>query len=167
MHLMVLEICFAKFCSTLELIPDRPLCAWARMEPNNISTFYLWCRLTQCQKIKNTTSRKWNFTKMASHDLLNHLVLAVHTKYYNSLTPTSFCHSPFIIKYISLISMISCPVLKAMDRYLSDCAGLWNIPFGGKTFVLGDDFRQTLPIVSKAHNFGYCELLRQKLRPLK
>ena len=62
-------------------------------------------------------------------------------------------------------SMISCPVLEAIDRCLRDITGLRNIPFGGKTFVLGGDFRQTLPIVatwvsrttaSKAQTFGMC-----------
>ena len=63
--------------------------------------------------------------------------------------------------------MISCPVLEAMDKCLSDCAGLQNISFGDKTFVLGDDFQQTLPIVSRGHNFGCGELLCQNLRRLK
>ena len=62
-------------------------------------------------------------------------------------------------------SMISRPVLEAIDRCLRDITGLRNIPFGGKTFVLGGDFRQTLPIVatwvsrttaSKAQTFGMC-----------
>ena len=76
--------------------------------------------------------------------------------------------SPFILKYmISLISMISCPVLEAIDRCLSDCTGLRNIRFSCKTFVLGGNFQQTLRIVSRSHNFGCCKLLRQKLRPLK
>ena len=44
-------------------------------------------------------------------------------------------------------SMISRPVLEAIDRCLRDLTELHNIPFGGKTFVLGGDFWQTLPIV--------------------
>ena len=56
-------------------------------------------------------------------------------------------------------SMISQPVLKAIDRCLRDLTGLDNIPFGCKTFVLGGDFWQTLPIVPRSHNLGvanYC-----------
>ena len=37
--------------------------------------------------------------------------------------------------------------------------GLCNFPFGGKTFVLGGNFQQTLPIVTRGHNFSvvnYC-----------
>ena len=55
-------------------------------------------------------------------------------------------------------SIISLPVLEAINRFLRDLTGLHNISFGGKTFVLGD-FRQTLPIVPRGHNLGvtnYC-----------
>ena len=55
--------------------------------------------------------------------------------------------------------MISHLVLVAINRCLRDITGLRNIPFGGKTFVLGGDFRQTLPIASRGHNLGianYC-----------
>ena len=55
--------------------------------------------------------------------------------------------------------MISCPVLEAIDRCLRDLTCLHNTPFGGKTFVLGGDFWQTVPIVLRGHNLGvtnYC-----------
>ena len=56
-------------------------------------------------------------------------------------------------------SMISLPVLETINRCFRNLTGLGNIPFGGKTFVLGGDFPQTLPIVPRCHNLGvanYC-----------
>ena len=56
-------------------------------------------------------------------------------------------------------SMISRPVLEAIDRCLRDLTGLHNISFGGKTFVLGGGFQQMLTIFPRGHNLGvtnYC-----------
>ena len=118
--------------------------------------------------IKNTTSPKWNFRKMAYHNLLHNSCCRPHKLLQHPYPQLLLSLSPFILKYmISLISMISCPVLEAIDRCLSDCTGLRNIRFSCKTFVLGGNFQQTLRIVSRSHNFGCCKLLRQKLRPLK
>ena len=46
-------------------------------------------------------------------------------------------------------SMLSLDILHCVDRLLRDILGN-NIPFGGKTFLLGGDFRQTLPVVKMA-----------------
>ena len=56
-------------------------------------------------------------------------------------------------------SMISLPVLETINRCFRNLTGLGNIPFGGKTFVLGGEVPQTLPIVPRYHNLGvanYC-----------
>jgi ATP-dependent DNA helicase PIF1 len=39
--------------------------------------------------------------------------------------------------------------VEALDNSLRDIMGRSNLPFGGKTIVLGGDFRQVLPIVRK------------------
>ena len=53
-----------------------------------------------------------------------------------------------------------------VDRLLRDIVGN-NIPFGGKTFLLGGDFRQTLPVVKKANAAQIVEqcILRSPLWP--
>ena len=43
-------------------------------------------------------------------------------------------------------SMISRPALEAIDVMMRDVCGI-DVPFAGKVFLLGGDFRQTLPIV--------------------
>ena len=48
-------------------------------------------------------------------------------------------------------SMISKPVLEAIDALMKDICGC-PLPFGGKVFVLGGDFRQTLPILPLRNN---------------
>ena len=58
---------------------------------------------------------------------------------------------PFILEEVSMISQ---PVLEAIDRCLRDLTGLCNIPCGGKTFILRLDFWQTLSIVPRGHNLG-------------
>ena len=52
------------------------------------------------------------------------------------------------------------------DRLLRDIVGN-NIPFGGKTFLLGGDFRQTLPVVKKENAAQIVEqfILRSALWP--
>ena len=39
--------------------------------------------------------------------------------------------------------------VEALDTSLQDIMGRSDLPFGGKTFVLGGDFRQVLPVVRK------------------
>ena len=46
-------------------------------------------------------------------------------------------------------SMLSKHAFEAIDRLFRDIVGV-NAPFGGKIFLLGGDFRQTLPIVRRA-----------------
>jgi len=41
--------------------------------------------------------------------------------------------------------------LEAVDRLLKDITCHDDIPFGGKTLLIGGDFRQTLPIVKRGH----------------
>ena len=43
-------------------------------------------------------------------------------------------------------SMMPIHTLKAIDNLLRELTGE-NIPFGGKIFVLGGDFRQVLPVI--------------------
>ena len=45
-------------------------------------------------------------------------------------------------------TMSPCHALDAVDRLLRDLTGL-DVPFGGKTIVLGGDWRQTLPVVAR------------------
>ena len=45
-------------------------------------------------------------------------------------------------------SMISLPAFNAIDRLMRDITG-FDVPFGGKVFLFGGDFRQTLPIVKR------------------
>ena len=45
-------------------------------------------------------------------------------------------------------SILSLDILHCVDRWLRDIVGN-NIPFGGITFLLGGDFRQTLPVVKR------------------
>ena len=54
-------------------------------------------------------------------------------------------------------SMISKPVLEAIDALMQDICQS-PLPFGGKVFVLGGDFRQTLPIPPSRNNnvMHYC-----------
>ncbi|KAG8174783.1 hypothetical protein JTE90_013184 [Oedothorax gibbosus] len=46
-------------------------------------------------------------------------------------------------------SMIPRKALEIIDRTLKDVMNN-SLPFGGKTFILGGDFRQVLPVVKKA-----------------
>jgi ATP-dependent DNA helicase PIF1 len=39
--------------------------------------------------------------------------------------------------------------VEALDRSMCDIMDNKDLPFGGKTFVFGGDFRQTLPVVRK------------------
>jgi ATP-dependent DNA helicase PIF1 len=39
--------------------------------------------------------------------------------------------------------------IEALDNSLQDIMGQSDLPFGGKTVVLGGDFRQVLPAVRK------------------
>ena len=39
--------------------------------------------------------------------------------------------------------------VEALDNSLRDIMGWSSLPFGGKTIVLGGDFRQVLPVVRK------------------
>ena len=39
--------------------------------------------------------------------------------------------------------------VEALDNILRDIMGRSDLPFGGKTVVLGGDFRQVLPVVRK------------------
>ena len=45
-------------------------------------------------------------------------------------------------------SMISLPAFNAIDRLMRDITAS-DVPFGGRIFLLGGDFRQTLPIVKR------------------
>ena len=72
-------------------------------------------------------------------------------------------------KFDSIWKEMTCSFWMKHPWYLCQCwrslidaseisLDLYNIPFGGKTFLLGD-FRQTLPIVWRGHNLGitnYC-----------
>ncbi len=42
------------------------------------------------------------------------------------------------------------PALTVVDRLLKDVMGN-NLPFGGKVLLLGDDFRQCLPVIPHGH----------------
>ena len=46
-------------------------------------------------------------------------------------------------------SMVPGHALRAIDVMLRDITGLSDVPFGGKIFLLGGDFRQVLPVVPK------------------
>jgi hypothetical protein len=46
-------------------------------------------------------------------------------------------------------SMVPANALRAIDVMLRDITGVENVPFGGKVFVLGGDFRQVLPVVPR------------------
>ncbi|XP_035212622.1 ATP-dependent DNA helicase PIF4-like [Stegodyphus dumicola] len=46
--------------------------------------------------------------------------------------------------------------LEAVDRLLRDLTGL-DVPFGGKTLVLGGDWRQTLPVVAHGNRTSAIE----------
>ena len=63
-------------------------------------------------------------------------------------------------------SMLSLDILHCVDRLLRDIVGN-NLPFGDKTFPLGGDFRQTLPVVKKANTAQIVEqcILRSPLWP--
>ena len=50
----------------------------------------------------------------------------------------------FIIDEASCMSRYQ---FEAIDRVMRDVTGKKDVPFGGKVFVLGGDFRQTLTIV--------------------
>ena len=50
----------------------------------------------------------------------------------------------FIVNEASLIPIHA---LNAIDRLLRELTGE-NIPFGGKIFMLGGDFRQVLPVMT-------------------
>lgn len=41
--------------------------------------------------------------------------------------------------------------IHAIDRYLRDLTGNLDTPMGGKVVVLGGDFRQVLPVTTRAH----------------
>ena len=64
-------------------------------------------------------------------------------------------------------TILSLDILHCVDRLLRDIVGN-NIPFGGKTFLLGGDFRQTIPVVKKANAAQIIEqcILRSPLFPL-
>ena len=46
-------------------------------------------------------------------------------------------------------SMVPAHALRAIDDMLRDIMGLPEVPFGGKVFLLGGDFRQVLPVVPR------------------
>ena len=54
-----------------------------------------------------------------------------------------------LIFIIDEASMLSRYQFEAIDRLMRDLTGK-DIPFGGKIFILGGDFRQTLPVVRRA-----------------
>src|SRR5699024_7662240 len=45
------------------------------------------------------------------------------------------------------ISMVPRWALQAADQLFRDLMGMPDLPFGGKTFVVGGDFRQVLPVI--------------------
>ena len=45
--------------------------------------------------------------------------------------------------------MVPANALKAIDAMLQDITGV-QVPFGGKVFLMGGDFRQVLPVVPRA-----------------
>ena len=66
----------------------------------------------------------------------------------NSRRADVLLHSHLFI--IDEVSMLPAPALQAIDLCLQDiCRN--NIPFGGKTILLGGDFRQVLPIIPRAN----------------
>ena len=62
-----------------------------------------------------------------------------HADYLRSIT----------IFIIDEASMVPANALKAIDAMLRDITGLQDVPFGGKVFLLGGDFRQVLPVVPR------------------
>ncbi len=85
----------------------------------------------------------------------------------SSITPTSTEAARLkdtVMFIIDEASMVSKSALHAIDILLQDITGN-RVPFGGKIFVLGGDYRQTLPIVPKARKTAVIEntLLRSHL----
>jgi hypothetical protein len=54
-----------------------------------------------------------------------------------------------ILFIIDEASMVPANALSAIDKMLRDITGIINVPFGGKIFLLGGDFRQVLPVVPR------------------
>ena len=68
-----------------------------------------------------------------------------------NIAPTS-SHADFLRSVTMFIideaSMVLGSALNAIDRMLRDITGI-KVPFGGKVFLLGGDFRQVLPVVPR------------------
>lgn len=69
-----------------------------------------------------------------------------------NVKPTSV-HANFLCSVTMFIideaSMVPCHALSAIDKMLRDITGI-DVPFGGKIFLLGGDFRQVLPVVPRS-----------------
>lgn len=69
-----------------------------------------------------------------------------------NVSPTSL-HADYLrsvkLYIIDEASMVPANALKAIDNMLQDITAL-KVPFGGKVFVMGGDFRQVLPVVPRA-----------------
>ncbi|XP_071712613.1 uncharacterized protein [Rutidosis leptorrhynchoides] len=83
------------------------------------------------------------------------------------LTDESMCnikkqtHMVSLLQRMELIIWDEVPMndrkcLEALDRTLRDIYDSPEVPFGGLTFVLGSDFRRTLPVKKRC---GKCEIL--------
>ena len=68
------------------------------------------------------------------------------------VTPTSK-HADFLRSVSMFIideaSMVPAHALRAIDTMLRDITSLPDVPFGGRVFLLGGDFRQVLPVVPR------------------
>lgn len=50
--------------------------------------------------------------------------------------------------------MIPRKALEMVDKILCDCCNIDHIPFAGKSILLGEDFRQILPVVKNGTKFS-------------
>jgi ATP-dependent DNA helicase PIF1 len=67
---------------------------------------------------------------------------------------TKYCGTAKLLQQASLIiwdeaSMTKRHAVEALDYSMRDIMGRKDLPFGGKTIVFGEDFRQVLPVVRK------------------
>jgi ATP-dependent DNA helicase PIF1 len=66
--------------------------------------------------------------------------------------------------------MISCDIIHAVDRTLRDFMRLVDpayehVPFGGKLFLFGGDFRQALPVIPRASKLDIVAQCLNKSQP--
>ena len=56
--------------------------------------------------------------------------------------------------------------VEALDNSLRDIMDRPQLPFGGKTFVFGGDFRQVLPVVRKGVKGSNCRCFATEIVPM-